>query len=142
MSLFKPRTKRPDYFTLHESGKARLVVRMDDGAICAAHDEDFWTFPDDRNGWEGPLLVHLYRLEATPRHTMCARVLCAIMEAVQDLPENHTARVAVLESTIRELAEDTLANLLPESRRPTGSFPVFEALGKVLEAITICEEHP
>lgn len=142
MSLFVPHHKPIEYFTLHEHEKARLVVRMDDGAICAAHEDDFWVFPDDKNGWEGPLLVHLYRLEATPRHTMCARVLCAIMAAVEDLEENHVARVAVLESTIHELAEDTLANLVPESRRPTGAFPVFKALQLVLQAIDICEEHP
>jgi hypothetical protein len=91
-------------------------------------------------------MVHEHALRHTSREWkaewVCrARVLCAIMKAVEDLSEHDISRVVVLESSIHELAEDALANLVPESRRPTGSFPVFEALGKVLQAIDICEAH-
>ena len=147
MSLFVPHHKPIKYFTLHDGGTCQLLVRMDDGAICSVVERTSrdWTYPDPKQGWELPLWCHMHAIrvdDAQKEWTTQARVLCAIMAAVQDLPENHTARVAVLESSIHELAEDALANLVPECRRPAGSFPVFEALGKVLEAITICEEHP
>ena len=140
-----------NYFPLHRANCSLLAVRLDDGAIYHQLElpglNTAQTFGDDKNGWECPLMVHEYALRHTSREWkaewVCrARVLCAIMAAVEDLPESDFVRVVVLESSIRDLAEDTLANLVPESRRPTGSFPVFEALSKVLEAIDICEVHP
>lgn len=146
MSLFVPHHKPIEYFTLHDAGTSQLLVRMDDGAICCVEERTSrqWTYPDTKQGWELPLWCHVYAIRVDDSQkdwTTHARVLCAIMAAVQDLPENHVARVAVLESTIHELAEDTLANLVPESRRPTGSFPVFQCLELVLQAIDICEKH-
>jgi hypothetical protein len=102
-------------------------------------------YPDPiKDGWERALYHHLrgvagFGVEVS--WALEARVLCAIIKAVEDLEERHLARAVVLDSTIRDIAEDTLVNLVPSIQRPAGSFPVFEALGKVLEAIDICEAH-
>ena len=138
-------------FVLHRAADSVLAVRMSDGAVYQQLYlpglDTAQLFGDDKNGWEWPLAVHEAGLRRTGlpewrgEWTTRAHVLCAIMEAVQDLPEDHVARCAIIGSTITEVAEDTLANLVPESRRPTGSFPVFEALQLVLQAIDICEVH-
>lgn len=105
----------------------------------------FIVYPDPiKDGWERALYHHL-RSIARPgvevSWALQARVLRTIMASVEDLEERHLARVVVLDSTIRDLAEDTLCHLVPECRRPAGSFPVFEALQLVLQAIDICEVH-
>jgi hypothetical protein len=135
----------------HSAEDGEFTVETAEGQLYFDPSEDPpeqlcpWFHTDNtKNGWETPLYSHLRRLAdgVEVSWTLQARVLCAIVAAVEDLEEDHWARICVLESSIRDLAEDTLANLVPECRRPAGSFPVFEALGKVLEAIDICEVHP
>ena len=70
------------------------------GVICAAHElRPPLVYPSDKDGWETPLNWYC---EQTGRSR--EQVVREILAFVNELPENHTARVAVLGTNIKELS--------------------------------------
>ena len=87
---------------LHAKGAKRLVV-ADDGVIelDTVGGAAVRARASDKNGWETPLWWYLDCGGLDQQ-----RVLREILAFVNELPENHTVRVAVLGTNIKELLEE------------------------------------
>lgn len=86
---------------LHAQGTKSLVV-ADDGVI-ELHTEGgapIRARASDKDGWETPLWWYLRAVGLVEQRQ---QVLREILAFVNELPENHTARVAVLGTNIKEL---------------------------------------
>ena len=85
---------------IHSTRQHVLAVSMSDGEIFSYFDGVPGTVrPSEKDGWETPLNQYLASTELDRQ-----QVLREILAFVNELPENHTARVAVLGTNIKELS--------------------------------------
>jgi len=84
---------------LHSTAHHVLAVTMRTGAVFALTPEKVW--PSLKDGWETPLNWYLDQSGLDRK-----QVLREILAFVHELPENHTARVVVLGTNIKELLEE------------------------------------